>query len=334
MKLIRAFVGHSFTEDDSEVVTKFLKYFEGLSQLHPQFSWTHAENAEPKILTEKVMNERERLHYEKFFAGSDGGGFLCAECDQRKGSHMTKFNSSFSLEGLLLRLLTRFVITVCFLLSSYSAAPVLAQNANNVDLNLVLAIDCSFSVDTSEFRLQMQGLGKAFRKAEIYDAIRRGTNGRIAVSVFQWSDERTQVIVVPWMIVDSEEAMTLLADQLETMPRKVPEGGTAISSAMSFATAMLEASPFNADRRIIDISSDGRNNIGISPDRIRNEIVKRGITINALVIINEWPTLDKYFENQVVGGPGNFVIIANDYVAYAEGIYRKLLKEITGPGVS
>jgi hypothetical protein len=103
---------------------------------------------------------------------------------------------------------------------------------------------------------------------------------------------------------------------------------------MRFGAAMLEAAPMVAERRVIDISSDGRNNIGISPDRVRNQIVRRGITINGLVIINEWPTLDSYFEQQVVGGPAHFVIIANDYPAYAEAIYRKLLREITGPGIS
>jgi hypothetical protein len=206
--------------------------------------------------------------------------------------------------------------------------------SGDVDLALVLAIDCSFSVDTSEFRLQMQGLGQAFRRREVHDAIAQGTNGRIAISVFQWSDDRSQLIVVPWTIVDGPTAANALADQLETMPRKLAEGGTSISSAMRFAAAMLQAAPVRSERLVMDISSDGRNNIGVSTDRVRNEIVRRGITINGLVIINEWPTLDKYFEQQVVGGPSHFVIVANDYPAYAEAIYRKLLREITGPGIS
>lgn len=212
-------------------------------------------------------------------------------------------------------------------------APARAQSAD-VDLALVLAIDCSFSVDTTEFRLQMQGLGRALRRKEIHDAIAQGATGRIAVSVFQWSDDRSQLIVVPWTVIDGVEAAMRLADQLETMPRKLAEGGTSISSAMRFAAAMLEAAPLRAERYVMDISSDGRNNIGVSTDRVRNEIVGRGMTINGLVIINEWPTLDKYFEEQVVGGPAHFVIVANDYPAYAEAIYRKLLREITGPGVS
>jgi uncharacterized protein DUF1194 len=206
--------------------------------------------------------------------------------------------------------------------------------AMEVDLSLVLAIDCSFSVDTTEFRLQMQGLGQAFRRAEIHKAIAQGKTGRIAISVFQWSDDRSQLIVVPWTVISGSESAIALADQLENMPRKLAEGGTSISSSMRFGAAMLEASPLRAERRVIDISSDGRNNIGVSPDRVRNQIVRRGITINGLVIINEWPTLDTYFEQQVVGGPAHFVMVANDYPAYAEAIYRKLLREITGPGIS
>jgi hypothetical protein len=180
----------------------------------------------------------------------------------------------------------------------------------------------------------MQGLGQALRRKEIHDAIAQGTTGRIAVSVFQWSDDRSQLIVVPWTIIDGSASASSLADKLETMPRKLAEGGTSISSAMRFAAAMLEAAPMRSERLVMDISSDGRNNIGISTDRVRNDIVNRGITINGLVIINEWPTLDVYFEQQVVGGPAHFVIVANDYPAYAEAIYRKLLREITGPGVS
>lgn len=221
------------------------------------------------------------------------------------------------------------------LLAALRLAPVAsAQTSLDVDLALVLAVDCSFSVDATEFRLQMQGLGQAFRRPEIHDAIASGAVGKVVVSVFQWSDDRSQLIVVPWTILEGAQSALALADILETMPRRLAEGGTSISSAMRFAAAMLQAAPFTTPRQVMDISSDGRNNIGIATDRVRNEIARRNITINGLVIINEWPTLDKYFEQQVVGGPAHFVMIANDYTAYAEAIYRKLLREITGPGIS
>ena len=236
---------------------------------------------------------------------------------------------------------TRRLLLAIALVSALFLAALGGRNASElraqgfeVDLALALAIDCSFSVDTTEFRLQMQGLGQAFRRKEIHDAIAQGKTGRIAISVFQWSDDRSQLIVVPWTVIADSNGAIALADQLEAMPRKLAEGGTSISSAMRFAAAMLESAPMSAERRVMDISSDGRNNIGASPERVRNGIVRRGITINGLVILNEWPTLDKYFEQQVVGGPAHFVIVANDYPAYAEAIYRKLLREITGPGVS
>ncbi|MGQ0486100.1 MAG: DUF1194 domain-containing protein [Hyphomicrobiales bacterium] len=202
-----------------------------------------------------------------------------------------------------------------------------------VDLALVLAIDCSFSVDANEFRLQMEGLGRAFMRDDIKAAIRRGNRQRIAVAAIQWSDETNQMVVLPWTIVAGDADADEVGAILERMPRRLAEGGTSISSALTYGAALLAAAP-SAERRVIDLSSDGRNNIGPPVNAARDRIVAQGITINALAILNEWPTLDVYFEKQVVGGQAHFVIPANDYAAYAEAIYRKLLREITGPGIS
>ena len=202
-----------------------------------------------------------------------------------------------------------------------------------VDLALVLAVDCSFSVDLSEFALQMEGLGQAFRHPEVKRAISLGNLQRIAVSVVQWSDESNQAVVLPWTIIASDDDAELLGERLAVMPRQLAEGGTSISSALLYSAALLSKAP-SSPRQVIDISSDGRNNVGVPVQAVRDRIVAQGITINALTILNEWPTLNVYFQNQVTGGEGNFVIPANDYAAYAEAIYRKLLKEITGPGIS
>ena len=202
-----------------------------------------------------------------------------------------------------------------------------------VDLALVLAVDCSFSVDFREFALQMKGLGAAFRKPEVKRAIALGNLQRIAVSVVQWSDESNQVVAMPWTILETEEDGDLFGETLASMPRKLAEGGTSISSALLYSAALLSRAP-RAQRLVIDVSSDGRNNVGVPVNAVRDRLVAQGITINALTILNEWPTLDVYFQNQVVGGEGHFVIPANDYAAYADAIYRKLLREITGPGVS
>ncbi|MBZ0261886.1 MAG: DUF1194 domain-containing protein, partial [Hyphomicrobiales bacterium] len=195
------------------------------------------------------------------------------------------------------------------------------------------AVDCSFSVDFREFALQMRGLGEAFRKPEIKRAIAMGNLQRIAVSVVQWSDESNQVVAMPWTILESEEDGDLFGETLAAMPRKLAEGGTSISSALLYSAAHLSRAP-RALRLVIDVSSDGRNNVGVPVNAVRDRLVAQGITINALTILNEWPTLDIYFQNQVVGGEGHFVIPANDYGAYADAIYRKLLREITGPGIS
>ncbi len=214
----------------------------------------------------------------------------------------------------------------------WPTAQIRSQDAD-VDLALVLAIDCSFSVDANEFRLQMEGLGRAFMRDEVKAAIRRGDRQRIAVTAMQWSDETNQMVVLPWTIVAGDADADEVGAVLARMPRRLAEGGTSISTALTYGAALFSAAPATR-RRVIDVSSDGRNNIGPPVNAARDRIVARGITINALVILNEWPTLDVYFENQVVGGQAHFVIPADDYSAYAEAIYRKLLREITGPGIS
>ena len=203
----------------------------------------------------------------------------------------------------------------------------------DVDLALVLAIDCSSSVDSHEFPLQMLGLGKAFLRPDVQKAIRAGPRQRIALAVFQWSDIDNQNVVLPWTVIAGDADAREVGSILAAIPRRVDGGGTALGSALLFAQALLATAP-RAERRVIDVSSDGRNNEGQPVSQARDRIVAAGITINALTIVNEWPTLQVYFENQVVGGEGHFAIPANDYEAYGEAIYRKLLKEITGPDIS
>lgn len=203
----------------------------------------------------------------------------------------------------------------------------------DVDLALVLAIDCSFSVDSREFRLQMEGLGQAFMRPEVKKAIRSGHRQRIAVSAIQWSDENNQKTVLPWTILSGDADADELGLILSTMSRRLAQGGTSISAALMYSQSQFASGP-SAERRVIDVSSDGRNNIGPPTVLARDRVVAQGTTINGLTINNEWATLDTYFERNVVGGQGHFVIPANDYDAYAEAIFRKLLREITGPGIS
>jgi hypothetical protein len=213
--------------------------------------------------------------------------------------------------------------------------PVPAGRAQDfdVDLALIFAVDCSFSVDAREFKLQMEGLGRALMQDEVKKAIAQGRRQRIAVAVVQWSDDNSQAITLPWTVISGGADAEEVGQILLRMTRMLAEGGTSISAALSYSANFFVVAP-SAERRVIDVSSDGRNNIGPPVKPVRDRLVAQGITINALTILNEWPTLDTYFENNVVGGPGNFVMPANDYGDFGEAIYRKLLREITGPGIS
>lgn len=228
---------------------------------------------------------------------------------------------------------TRAVAAFLLLVSALAVRADSQSENYQVDLALVLAIDCSFSVDSNEFRLQMEGLGRAFMERKVQEAIGKGATGSIAVTALQWSDENNQMVVVPWTIISNPDQAEALGQLLSRMPRRLAEGGTSISTALQFSAMQFDIAP-SAERKVIDISSDGRNNIGPPVNLIRDRLVARGITINALTILNEWPTLDQYFERNVVGGQAHFVIPANDYASYAEAIYRKLLREIVGPGIS
>lgn len=207
-----------------------------------------------------------------------------------------------------------------------------AQSAD-VDLALVLAVDCSFSVDAREFRLQMEGLGRALQREEIKQAIAHGPHQKIAIALVQWSDERNQTAVIPWTIIASPAEADAAGLLIAGMGRRLAEGGTSISMALTFSAALFAAAPA-AERRVIDVSSDGRNNSGPPVRPARDKVVAQGVTINGITILNEWPTLDTYFEHNVVGGSGNFVMVSDGYEDYADAIYRKLLREITGPGIS
>lgn len=219
-------------------------------------------------------------------------------------------------------------------LADYTHRTAKAQMPEGYDLALVLAIDCSFSVDFREFRLQMEGLARAFQDPEVQAAITRGPHGRIAVAAMQWADDRNQTVIMPWTTLDSAAAAETFGRTLETMPRNLLEGGTAIGSALQLSARLFGKLPMPATRRVIDISSDGRNNVGPLPEHVKPQVAGQGVTINALVIVNEWPGLDEYFSANVIAGDGAFVIVANDYEAYAKAMIEKLLREMTGPGTS
>ncbi len=209
-----------------------------------------------------------------------------------------------------------------------------AQTSYPVDVELVLAIDCSYSVDASEFALQKTGLAEAFRHPAVVAAIQAGARGAIGVAVVQWSGAATQSTVVPWTLVTDAASAAALAARIETAPRMTQEGATSISAMVAYGIALIEANRLAGMRRVIDISADGRNNTGHRIRAVAPLAAISGVTVNGLAILNEVPTLRFYFEKYVIAGPDAFAIEASDYDHYAAAILRKLMREIGNPAVS
>ena len=212
------------------------------------------------------------------------------------------------------------------LLAFAGGAPAAAQTA--ADLQLVLAVDASGSVDHVRFELQKRGYVAAFRHARVVQAIRSGPNQAIAVTMVQWTGPTLQVPVVVWTLIGDEETAAAFAAAIERAPRQLYGGGTSISGAIDFASTLFPKSPFRGSRRVIDVSGDGSNNRGRPVTLARDEAVAAGIGINGLPILALEPDLDRYYYDSVIGGPGAFVVAARDYETFADAILKKLITEI------
>jgi hypothetical protein len=197
-----------------------------------------------------------------------------------------------------------------------------------VDLQLVLAVDVSGSVNQMRFELQRDGYVAAFRHPHVLAAIRSGPAGAIAVTVTQWTGPALQFQVVPWTRISDAASAEDFAAAIERAPRQLFGGGTSISGAIDHAMSLWRGSPFQAPRRVIDVSGDGANNRGRPAAQARDEAVAAGIGINGLPILALEPDLDRYYEQNVIGGPGAFMVVARSYEAFAEAVRRKLIIEI------
>ena len=202
-----------------------------------------------------------------------------------------------------------------------------------VDLALVLAIDCSYSVDPYEYQLQMRGTGQAFLDSKILEAVSRGPNKKIAVSAFFWSDPDQQYVIVPWRLLANASDAIEIASIFLRAPRDIYRGTTATGTALLFAKDLLDTAPPSL-RRVVDVSTDGTSNTGADVSVARDQLVAAGITINGLAIENEVKDLSIYLQKAVIGGDGHFVVKANDFNAYTAAIKMKLLKEITNANLS
>ncbi|CCV11281.1 DUF1194 domain-containing protein [Mesorhizobium sp. STM 4661] len=218
------------------------------------------------------------------------------------------------------------------------AAPLagpLAAPANGiaVDVELVLAVDISQSMDENEFALQRAGYVEALRHPDFIKAVRSGTTGRIALAYFEWAGTVRDDAVIAWQVIDGTESANAFADRIEARPFRSFRG-TSISGALAFGTELLDEAAFDATRSVIDISGDGPNNIGLPVTKTRDTAVAKGIVINGLpILISLSPTfshLDRYYAECVTGGAGSFVLPIYAASEFTTAIRRKLILEVSG----
>jgi len=214
-------------------------------------------------------------------------------------------------------------------LAGVSFLPVAAQAAGEVDLALVLAIDCSYSVDDYDYRLQLRGTGQALVDSAFLELIEHGAGKVIAVCAFLWSSPDSQQIIVPWRVLRNGNETTLVADEILAARRTLDAGATATGNALLFAENLFGSAP-PALRRVVDVSTNGHCNMGEPVQPIRDRLVARGITINGLAVTDQVPNLVDYMVRDVIGGEGSFVIPADNYNAYTLAIRRKLFREVAG----
>jgi hypothetical protein len=220
------------------------------------------------------------------------------------------------------------------------ALPAGAQDKKPVDLALALAIDISGSIDPDEAHLQREGYVLAFRDPVIVRAILGGANGRIAVAYYEWSDSWMQKLLIDWTLLDSEASIAAFANRLADSPISIARR-TSISGAIRYSIPLFGRSPYEADRKVLDISGDGSNNDGGLVTDMRHEALKERIAINGLPIMNDRPNpfgfpseadLDRYYLACVTGGPHSFVEVARNFEDFPRAVRKKLLQEVADIG--
>jgi hypothetical protein len=211
--------------------------------------------------------------------------------------------------------------------------------AQNTDLLLVLAADVSRSIDEGEFELQRKGYAVALSDPRVLAAIRSGSNGTIAICFVEWSGAGEQTVVVDWTVIRDEEDAGGLSATILAAPRSFM-GRTSISGAIDFAMERLAAAKPRSNRRIIDISGDGTNNSGRPVTEARDQALAEGVTINGLAIVNDKPNpgyafhtqppggLPEWYRQNVIGGPGSFLRVIEDFRSFADAMTNKLVNEI------
>jgi hypothetical protein len=209
--------------------------------------------------------------------------------------------------------------------------------ANAVDVELIIAVDVSYSMDMDELAIQREGYAQAIMSKEFLQALKSGPSGKVAITYFEWAASSDQKIIIPWRLIDGPEtADAVAAEIMKTPVRRASR--TSISGAIYFAMPLFDEDPYHGLRRVIDISGDGPNNNGAPVTGARDEALSKGIVINGLPIMVKEPSystmdidnLDYYYEDCVIGGPGSFVVPIKDREKFKEAIRTKLLLEVAG----
>lgn len=204
--------------------------------------------------------------------------------------------------------------------------------AKSVDLALVLAVDVSGSVNNERFELQRRGYAEAFASREVMDAIAAGENHAIIVTLVEWSGAGHQRQMIGWTLVEDPASAESFGSAIAEASRAFADW-TSISGAIDYSMALFAQAPAESARRVIDISGDGINNNGRSVLEARDAAVNAGVTLNGLPILTEYPDLDAYYQENVIGGPGAFALAASDFNSFGAAILGKLVREIAGtPG--
>jgi uncharacterized protein YbaA (DUF1428 family) len=193
------------------------------------------------------------------------------------------------------------------------------DNQPSVDVELVIAVDVSYSMDLDELAIQREGYAQAIVSKEFLQAMKTGPKGKVAVTYFEWSASSDQKVIIPWRVIDGPETADAVAAEIMKTP--VRRGSrTSISGAINFAMPLFEENPYRGLRRVIDISGDGPNNNGAPVTGARDAALEKGITISGVPIMVKEPSystmdidnLDLYYEDCVIGGPGSFVVTIKD----------------------
>ena len=223
-------------------------------------------------------------------------------------------------------------LAVLLSLTSLHSVPV-ATRGNEVDVELVLAVDTSRSMDYEEVRIQREGYVAALQHPEFINAVKMGLIGKIAITYYEWAGEVDPSSVLDWQIIETGADAQAFADKLAARPIAT-QRRTSISAAITYGASTIGGNRFEGMRKVIDVSGDGPNNMGGPVETARDQAIASGIIINGLALVlrpsGTTMGLDRYYKDCVIGGPGSFVLPVQKIEDFEVAVRRKLIMEVSG----